>query len=243
MGRVLLLTRREVGAYFVTPVAYVVMAIFLFFASIFFAGLDFRDGAEAAMKIAFPAMAVVLAFLVPLLTMRTLAEEKYTGTIESLLTTPITDAQVVAAKFLGCWIIYALILLPTLVFPILLKTYGNPDLRQVATGYLGMLLVGALYVAVGLAASSLTKYQIVSAVVGIVVLVMAWLVSFLLSLMAESLAYLKINIDTVLQMSIWWQFKDFRDGKVDLVHVIYFAAVTLFMLFFTVKVLESRKWR
>jgi ABC-2 type transport system permease protein len=243
LDNVLLLARREISAYFVTPVVYIVMAVFLVLASALFMIMDFGDGAAAAMPRTFYAMAVIMAFLVPLLMMRALAEEKYTGTIESLLTTPVTDTQVVVAKFLGGWVIYALMLVPTLVYPFLLIRFGNPDLGPLAAGYLGLLLLGGLYVSVGLAASSLTKYQIISAVIGIVVLVFAWMTSLILAVAVPWLNHLNLKLDSLLQISLLWQFSEFTEGKVGLSHSIYFVAISLFMLFFTVKVLESRKWR
>ena len=129
MGKILLLTRREISTFFVTPAAYIVMAIFLAFSAFIFMYFDFRPGAAAAMRAAFQGMAIILIFMMPILTMRSLAEEKGSGTIESLLTTPVTDTQVVVAKFLGCWIVFAAMLLPTLVFPLLLGLLRQPRLR------------------------------------------------------------------------------------------------------------------
>ena len=238
MGKILLLTRREVSTFFVTPAAYIVMATFLAFSTFIFVYFDWRPGSAAAMRAALQGMVIILMVMVPILTMRSLAEEKGSGTIESLLTTPVTDTQVVVAKFLGCWIVFAVMLLPTLVFPLLLALFGNPDFGPMAAGYVGLLLVGAMYVAVGLAASSLTKSQVVAALVGILALLMVGLVLWIIAQVIPS-PWRQV----LLAASVMPHFEDFRQGFVDLVHVIYFAAVTLFTLFFTVKVLESRRWR
>jgi len=238
MGKVLLLTRREVSSYFVSPIAYVAMALFLVIAGFFFALADFRPGAPAAMRSIFEVMMIILVFVIPIMTMRSISEERRTGTLETLLTAPVTDTQVVVAKFLGCWIFYLAMLAPTLLYLAALASFGNPDYGPVASGYIGLALLGALYVAVGILASSLTSNQVIAAVVGFVVLIVLALLGPWVGAAVPS-PWRGI----VQQASIRMHYIDFSQGVVDLVHVLYFVVLTLYALFITVKVLESRRWR
>jgi ABC-2 type transport system permease protein len=238
MGKVLLLTRREVSSYFVSPIAYVAMALFLVIAGFFFALADFRPGAPAAMRSIFEVMMIILVFVIPIVTMRSISEERRTGTLETLLTAPVTDTQVVVAKFLGCWIFYLAMLAPTLLYLAALASFGNPDYGPVASGYIGLALLGALYVAVGILASSLTSNQVIAAVVGFVVLIVLALLGPWVGAAVPS-PWRGI----VQQASIRLHYIDFSQGVVDLVHVLYFVVLTLYALFITVKVLESRRWR
>jgi len=238
MGKVLLLTRREVSSYFVSPIAYVAMALFLVISGFFFALADFRPGAPAAMRSIFEVMMIILVFVIPIVTMRSISEERRTGTLETLLTAPVTDTQVVVAKFLGCWIFYLAMLAPTLLYLAALASFGNPDFGPVASGYIGLALLGALYVAVGILASSLTSNQVIAAVVGFVVLIVLALLGPWVGAAVPS-PWRGI----VQQASIRMHYIDFSQGVVDLVHVLYFVVLTLYALFITVKVLESRRWR
>ncbi|MBE3070516.1 MAG: ABC transporter permease [Planctomycetes bacterium] len=238
MEKVWLLTRREISSYFVSPIAYVAMALFLVIAGFFFALADFRPGAPAAMRSIFEIMMIILVFVLPIVTMRSLSEERKSGTIESLLTAPVTDAQVVVAKFLGSWLFYLAMLAPTLLYVGLLATFGDPEYGPVASGYLGLVLLGALYVSVGILASSLTSNQVIAAVTGFVILIVfAMLGPWIATVVPPPWR-------TIVQAAaVRTHYTDFSQGVVDLVHVIYFVALTVYALFLTVKVLESRRWR
>jgi ABC-2 type transport system permease protein len=214
------------------------MALFLVIAGFFFALADFRPGAPAAMRSIFEVMMIILVFVIPIVTMRSISEERRTGTLETLLTAPVTDTQVVVAKFLGCWIFYLAMLAPTLLYLAALASFGNPDYGPVASGYIGLALLGALYVAVGILASSLTSNQVIAAVVGFVVLIVLALLGPWVGAAVPS-PWRGI----VQQASIRLHYIDFSQGVVDLVHVLYFVVLTLYALFITVKVLESRRWR
>ena len=243
MSKILLLTRREVASYFVSPIAYVAMALFLLITGIFFASADFHTGASAAMRSTFYVMRFILVFIVPIVAMRSLSEERRSGTLETLLTAPVTDVQVVAAKFLGTWLFYVAMLAPTLVYVVLLASFGAPDYGPIISGYLGLALLGLFYVAVGVFASSLTSNQVIAAVVGFVILILLailgpW-VSTILPSDWHGIPWRRI----VQQASIESHYTDFYQGVVDATHVVYFLALALYALFLTVKVLESRRWR
>ncbi|MFO8013600.1 MAG: ABC transporter permease [Phycisphaerae bacterium] len=238
MEKVLLLTRREIASYFVSPIAYVAMALFLVVAGFFFALSDFRPGAPAAMRSIFDVMMIILVFVLPIITMRALSEEQRSGTLETLLTAPVTDVQVVAAKFLGSWVFFLAVLAPTLLYVVLLAAFGEPDVGPIVSGYIGLALLGAVYVAVGLFASSLTQNQVIAAVTGFVILlVLAMVAPWLASLAPPPWRHI------VQKAAIRTHYIDFTQGVVDVVHVIYFVVLTVYALFLTVKVLESRRWR
>ena len=239
MRNVLILTRRELSSYFVSPIAYVAMALFLAATGFVFAFLGtFSSGQPAHMGNVFYAISFVLVLVIPILTMRSFAEERGSGTLETLMTAPVTDVEVGLGKFLGCWALYLVMLAPTLLYVVMLASFGEPDYGPVASGYVGLALVGALYVSVGVLASSLTRNQVIAAVVGFAILaVLAW-ISQLVAMLTPA-PYRTV----ARQISVPTHYLDFSQGVVDVVQVIYFVALTVYVLFFTVKILESRRWR
>jgi len=240
MSKVLLLTRRELSAYFVSPIAYVAMVFFLLLSGILFGSPwfgAFRPGQPAQLQSVFYLVSFVLLLVIPALTMRSLAEERGSGTIESLLTAPITDAQVVLAKFLGCWLFYLAILAPTLLYVVALAAFGSPDYGSILAGYLGLVLLGMAYVAIGILASSLTRAQVIAFVVAFFPL----LFLHLLGLFAGSMPSPWRSIVRV--AGTMAHCEDFNRGIVAVTHIVYFVAITVYALFLTVKVLESRRWR
>jgi ABC-2 type transport system permease protein len=238
MRNILVLTRREIASYFVSPVAYVVIGLFLVLSGAFFALGDFYPGAPAQMRSIFDVMMVILIFILPLLTMRSLAEEFRSGTIETLMTAPVTDVEVVVGKFLGCWLVYLAMLAPTLVYVVLLAAFGQPDYGPIAAGYLGLALLGAFYIAVGIFASSMSQSQVLAAIVAVVTLA---LLGILAPWIAAAVPSFWRHI--LQQAAVRSHYTDFSQGVVDLVHVLYFVALTLYVLFLAVKIVESRRWR
>ncbi len=232
------LTQRELVATFYSPVAYIVAAVFLVASGYLFMDKTLVVGSEASIRGMLHSMAWVLVFAVPLLTMRALADEYASGTIESLMTAPVSDVEVVLGKFFGVLVFYAALLATTLMHVVVLFRYGEGDPAVVAFGYVGMLLLGALYVAVGLFASALTRYQLVAAMIG------AGLLS-VFTIIVDSLAIWQGGVwRTVLgYINILYQFEDFAKGIFDTKGLVFFVSGTLFFLFLTVKVVESRRWR
>lgn len=232
------LTQRELQATFFSPIAYIVAAVFLVATGYLFMGYTLRPGEEASVRVLLQNMAWMLIFAVPLLTMRSLSEEYATGTIETLMTAPVTDVEVVMGKFVGALVFFAALLLATLVYVLLLSWYGAADMSVVAWGYIGMLLLGALYVSVGIFASALTRYQLLAALVG------AGLLG-VFTLFVDALAEIQGGAwRTVLgYINILYRFEDFTKGMFDTRGLVFFLSSTAFFLFLTVKVLESRRWR
>ena len=237
MGKTLTLARRELTAYFFSPIAYIIGAGFLLLsAGWFFVNIEI--GGEASLRPLFDGMAIIMVLAVPLLTMGLLSREFESGTIETLMTSPVTDTEVILGKFLGVMVFYAALLVTTLAFLGLMTVFGQPDPGVAATGYLGMVLLGAAYVSVGIFASTLTRHQIVAAIVAIAILAFfALLMGFVVQLGLRPWASLAARLNAMTY------FKDFSRGVLDTRGLLYFLTGTGLFLFLSVKTLESRRWR
>jgi ABC-2 type transport system permease protein len=238
MNRATVIARRELSSYFFSPMAYVVMTLFLGICGALFYR-DFQPGEPAAMRTLFDAMVWVLVVAIPLLCMGLLAQEWATGTIESLMTAPISETEVVVGKFLGTFAFLAILLLPTLFYVLMLRLYARPDAGPIFSGYLGILLVGALFIAVGLFCSSLTRSQIVAAVGAAAILCLITIIPWWIG----SLASLSTFWRNVIDQTVFRRYTDFSKGIIDFGNVIFFLTATAVFLFVTVKVLESRRWK
>jgi ABC-2 type transport system permease protein len=238
MRNVVPLTQRELSASFLSPVAYIVAAVFLITSGHFFLADTLVAGREASVRTMFDGMARILVFAIPLLTMRALADEFATGTIESLMTAPVTDVEVVLGKFFGLLLLYAALLVTTLLHVVLVTVFGGSEPAAILLCYVGMLLLGALFIAVGLFASSLTKYQLLAALGGIGILA-------ILTFVVDQLARWRGgNWRLVLgYVNVLARFEDFSKGFLDSRSLLFFLTGTVLFLFLTIKVLESRRWR
>lgn len=252
MQRTLTLARRELSAYFLSPMAYVLGGLFLLVVSvIFLLGIPlpkypidpvFRGGGESSLGELFIILAAVFVVVVPLLTMRLVSEELRSGTIETLMTAPVTDTEVILGKFLGAMGLYAAMLATTVVYFVLVVVFGQPDWGVAATGYLGMILLGAAYIAIGVFASTLTRFQVVAGLIGIAMLGLFTLGVYLLGLLLSVVSGPAV-VSAVGQLNMINYLSDFSKGFLDTRSVVYFVTVTAFFLFLSVKVLESRRWR
>ena len=237
MRKALTLARRELTGYFVSPIAYVIGAGFLMLSAGWFF-LNLRMGGEASLRPLFDGMAVLMVLAVPLLTMGLLSKEFDSGTIETLMTTPVTDTEVILGKFLGVILFYLVLLASTVLLmgPILI--YGRPDFGVAAMGYGGMVLLGAAYVSVGIFASTLTRHQIVAAIAAIGIL------GFFVILMGLVVRLgLRPWADLAARLNAMTYFRDFSRGVLDSRGLVYFLSATALFLFLSVKTLESRRWR
>ena len=240
---------KELRVYFGSPIAYMIMALFLVVTGFLF--VSSLEGAfrEASLRVflvgesfgGFFGNAINATFffllLGPVMTMRLLAEETKLGTIELLLTAPIHDYEVVLGKFLAGFVIVAMLLLLTIYYPILLFIFSSPDPGPILSGYFGLVLLGALFISIGLFASSLTNNQIVSATIGLVILFLFWFVGEAANLVGGTAS-------NILQfVSVRSHFTDFARGVIDTQAVIYYLSLTAIFLFLTIRSLESRRWR
>lgn len=238
MRNTLAITAREIQAYFVSPIAYIFTAAFLIITSIFFAWyISDPRGSEATMRYMFSPMTTLFLFISPMLTMRLLAEEQRSGTIELLLTSPVRDWEVVLGKYLGAIVLVLVILALTLYYPFVMFRYGNPDLGPIVSGYLGLFLLTACLLALGLLASSLTQNQIVAVIIGLGLGLVFWIAEAIADFVGGPLA-------TVFRaISLRPHFPDFASGIIETQAVIFYLTFIAAVLFLTTRSLESRRWR
>ena len=226
------------SSYFYSPIAYVAMTLFLLACGIFFRE-DFRPGQPAAMRTIFDWMVWLLVFIVPVLCMGLLAQEWATGTIETMMTAPVGETDMVLGKFFGSLGFFLVLLAPTLLYVVLLRIYAQPDYGPIFSGYLGIILVGALFIAIGLFCSSLTRSQVVAAVTAAAILFLITIVPWWLGSRAAIVGFWRRVID----QGVFTRYTDFSKGIIDTANLIFFLAATTVFLFITIKVLESRRWK
>jgi ABC-2 type transport system permease protein len=238
MLKTLLIARRELAGFFVSPMAYIIGALLMLACNFSFFQTIFIPGQEATLRPLFESMAYLMIVAVPLLTMKLVSEEFNSGTIETLMTAPVTDTQVILGKYLGVGAFYLTLLSVTLIPSILMAIFSTPDWGIVVMGYLGMAFLGAAYLAVGLFASTTSRYQLVAAIVGGALLGVGVLGPKTLIAYGPSPANtVAAHLDT---MSY---FQDFARGMFDTRGAIFFASITGVFLFLSIKLLESRRWR
>jgi ABC-2 type transport system permease protein len=239
--------RRELIAYFSSPLAYIVMTAFLLMQGyIFYLIVSFLNNPQT------PAMTplrlffggtiffwLFLLFVVPVITMRLIAEERRSGTIEVLLTSPVTEAQVVVGKFLAAMAFYLALWLPTVLYVVILARHSKIDLGPVAAGYLGVVLLGFMFLAVGTLASTLSTNQLIAAIIAFAAMVLLFSIGLVEQLMTSS----SVLRDALAHMNLWTQMDDFAKGIVDTRHVVYQLSMGVLFLFLAAKSLEVKKWR
>lgn len=226
---------REFKSYLASPMAYVVTGIFLVLTGFFFS-ISPATYFETSIRGFLGIGSILLLLLAAVLTMRLLAEERKMGTLELLLTAPVRDSEVIAGKFLGSLGMLTAMLVLTLYYPLLLMWFGDPDMGPIATGYLGLFLLGGVSLAVGLFASSLTSNQLVAAVVAGGILCALWFVGAAADLLPEALGAV-INY-----VSLSYHFPDFIRGVIDTRGIIYYLSITVLFLFLAIRSLESSRW-
>jgi ABC-2 type transport system permease protein len=244
------LVRREMGAHFLSWTGYVIIAAVLFLLGYSFANLLLALNSEATDR---PVTEVfystlyfwfIVVFAAPVITMRSFALEKYSGTFETLMTTPVSDFQVVLAKFTGAMLFYILMWLPLLGCLFVVRYYSNDptvlDGGTVGATFLGIFLLGALYMSLGCFASSITRSQINAAMISFAVGAAIFLLSFI-SLSMSTQGGLRAQIFT--QVGLIEHMQDFARGVIDTRPVIFYLSLTIFFLFLTFKVVESRRWK
>jgi len=236
MKNMIIIAQKELRAYFASSMAYVVIAAFLAITGFFF-WLIVSLSREASLRGVFANMAITLLFVSPALTMRLLAEEQRSGTIELLLTLPVRDWQVVLGKFLASLAVFAVMLALTLYYPLVLLWLGNPDPGPIISGYIGLLLLGGAFLSVGLFTSSLSRNQVVGAVLGFGAMLILWLVDIAGRLLGPPVS------DIVTYMSMSQHYFDFVRGIIDTKDVIFYLSVMAAFLLLSVQMLQLRRWR
>jgi ABC-2 type transport system permease protein len=238
MRNVLAITGKELRTYFVSPVAYVVTAGFLLIMGIFFAFVIMQspESQNVSLEPVLGSAPIILLLLAPAMTMRLLAEETRSGTMELVLTSPVRDGEVVLGKYLASLLLFLFMLALTLVYPLVLMHFGNPDRGVLVSSYVGAALFGAAFLAVGVLASALTQNQIVASVISLATLLALWLIDIFAGLTRGSLA------DILNYLSIIARYNDFLKGVISSQNVIYYLSVIAVALFLATRALETRRW-
>lgn len=245
MRNVLTIMKRELMAYFLSPIAYIVTLLFLIVVGLVFSRIvdiiNLVPHGVAIVDTLFTWLIFTIAFVLPMITMRLVAEEKASGTLEVLMTTPVTDLQVVLGKYFATLLFYVFMWLPTVVYVVILRQYSGEvsplDIGPLWSGYLGVFLVGMLLVALGLMFSSMTKTQVIAAM-------LAFAVGFGLFLV------LLFFEGTIGESDMLHYFspvrhirQEFARGWIDLRRVVFYVSATVWCLYLTKKIIEARKWK
>lgn len=239
MRNVLATMQRELLSLFCSPVAYIVIAGYLLITgvSVLWSGA-FAPGKPASLVEVFFWAPWFLTVIVPAICMRTISEEYRAGTMEKLMTAPLSDSQMVLGKYLASLVFFVVMLAPTLVYLFLMQAYGSPDWGQSLASYLGLLLVGVAFTAFGVFASSLTSNQVVAWILG-------WVPLLLFAVLARFAANQVEGIWRAVfqQINVVGRYETFSKGLITTDGVVFFLAVAMLFIFLTVKVVESRRWR
>lgn len=257
MKNALAIAGKDLRSYFTSPIAYVVLTGYLLLAGWFFFNLlaNFNQMLMAYLSYQNPEilealnlnewviapllhnLAVVLVILVPMITMRSFAEEKKSGTYELLMTSPVKVGEIVAGKFLGGFAFIAIIVALTGLYPAILAWFGDPEAGMIVSGLLGLLLLGASFVAIGNFTSSLTDNQIIAAVSCLVTLLLLYIIAWPAQSAGDTLGPL------LRYLSLTEHFGELVKGVIDTRDVVYFLSVIALALFLTLRSVESMRWR
>lgn len=231
--------QRELLALFYSPIAYIVIAGFLLLTGILVLVTgSFAPGQPATLRSFFAFTPYVLTMIIPAITMRLISEEYRSGTIETLMTAPISDAQMVVGKYLAAVFFYAIMLVGTLVYLVILSSYGKPDIGASLASYFGLLLLGSAFIGFGMFTSSLTKNQIVAWIIGTVpLMLLVWFSAFIAS-RTEGLLR-----DAIQRINVERHLDQFNRGLVTSESVVFFIASAALFVFLSIKVVESKRWR
>ncbi len=250
MRECLILLRRELGSYFVSWTGYVVISAVLFLIGIGFVGLievlNVEPITSSIVELFFDSYYfwVILIGVVPLITMRTFAREKSTGTIETLMTAPVTNVQVVAAKFLGALVFYIIMWTPLLLCMLIVQHYApgdsEYDYAKFLSAYLGVILVGILYLSIGCFASALSKNQISAAITGYAFAIKL----FVLGYLSYSASYRSgLSAAILSYVNLIEHIRDFARGMIDTRPIVFYVSGAFLFLNLTLRILESRQWK
>lgn len=237
MKEVVTILKKELKSYFLSPIAYIFIIVYIVLTNFLFFQTFFVNN-QAEMRTYFQLLPYIFLVFVPAITMRSWAEEKRNKTIELLLTLPLKDTQIVAGKFLAAFSFLIITLACSITIPITISTIGNPDIGVMIGGYLGAILLGAAYISIGMWISSLTENQIVALIGAIVVILLLLLVGHPLVLYFVPADFVPI----LSFMGLAAHFDSICRGIIDSRDVIYYISIIIFFLFLNIMSLESRKW-
>lgn len=226
---------KELKSYFNSPIAYIIMIVFLAIVGWFFTSSFFTNNISS-MRSMFDIVPFVFLFFIPAITMRSFSEEKKQGTIELLLTKPVTDMELVVGKFLSAFMLMIIALLPTLIYLIVTIYVGKIDAGPVIGGYIGLILLGAVYIGIGIFTSSLTENQVVAFITSFIIVFALFMMGKILMQISPSL------VSAVEYISTDYHFSNISRGVIDSRDLIYYFSMIFFTIFLTKVSLESRRW-
>lgn len=246
--------RKEMGHYFVSPIAYVAIGVFVFVSGFFFSsyigqaiaaglqgmqmGMMQQDLPGEVMRAFFGILSLLVLFFLPMLTMGVFAEERKRGTMELLMTSPLTESQIVLGKFFASLTLYAIMLVPTAAYLAFMYFHSDPmpPWRMMLAGYVGVLLFGGALLALGSFLSSLTENQIIAAILTFTAFLMLWVLNLGASASGTAGAVLGY-------LSVIAHYEDFTKGVVDTSALIYYLSFIFLFVFLTVRSVDSMRWR
>ncbi|MFC1862794.1 ABC transporter permease subunit [Thermodesulfobacteriota bacterium] len=234
MRQVTHILKKEFGSYFVSPIAYIVISIFVLVTGWFFFSTFFLYN-QASLRNFFNLLPIIFSFIVPAVTMRLFSEELNIGSYETLMTLPVTYIDIILGKFLACIFFLGAMLIPTLAYPITISFLGQLDLGPIVGGYVGAILLGASFSAIGLFASSITRNQIVAFIIGMAICFCLTLFDRMAFLLPQS------TLGILGYLGAGSHFQNISKGVIDSRDIIYFASVSFIGLYGTFLALQEKK--
>jgi ABC-2 type transporter. len=226
--------KRELKIYFYSPIAYVIIGLFIFLSSLFFNNL-FYEGTTDYNSV-MSSMGTIFVFLAPMLSMRIISEDRRNGIEVLLLTSPQTITNIVFGKFLALLTVFGVIMLVSLVYPVILLIFGKPFITQIIGGYIGFILLGITFLSIGLFASSLTENQIIAAAISFVILLSMWITDTVSAYAGGTMK------EAMNWFSLISRYLDFQMGILNLSNILYYLSFTGLFIFFTMQVIEKKRW-
>ena len=225
--------KKELKSYFNSPIAYIVITIFVVFTGFFFFK-DFFYFNQAEMRNLFQLMPLMLCFVIPAVTMRLLSEERQSGSFEILMTLPVSSRDIALGKFFAGTIFSVVMISPTMIYLVTVVLLGSPDFGPVIGGYIGVIFLSAAYTSLGLLASSFTRNQIIS-------FISAWAACFSLWLIDKAVVFFPSKLGFISYFGTDYHFQNIAKGLIDSRDVVYFISICVLSLMFTIKVIEERR--
>lgn len=236
MNKIFIIAKKELASYFKSPIAYIILILTISIFNIFFF-MIIDENREVSLRDVFKVMEFMFVFLAPLLTMKIFSEEKLTGTMEFLMTSPITNTAIVLGKYLGSLIFFSLLLIMTAVYYLIIEYFGQPDRLATLTGYMGVWLEGAFFLSIGMLTSSWTRNQIVAAI-------SSYTIIFLLYFSSSFIKYFSGTAETVIRyISTLNHLENFAVGLVTTADLVYYLSGIVVCIVLTRFSIENRLWR
>jgi len=235
MRKIFAIAKKELASHFKSPVAYLILVITISVFNVFFF-MILDENREASLRDIFKVMEFMFVFFIPILTMKTFAEEKFTGTMEFLMTTPTSSTAIVLGKYLGSLLFFTLIILATSVYYVMIEFFSSPDRAAILTGYLGIWLEGAFFIAIGILTSSWTRHQVVAAI-------SSYVIVFLVYFSVSFIKYFQGTAESLIRyVCTMTHMENFAAGLLTVTDLVYYLSGILFCLVCTRISIENRLW-